>query len=122
MKTIVLLFLTAFLIQPKAKLENSYFQNKDIIEFSLDHTFNRSERGECNVYIGGTDAVKKVNGILPKKDENFQLYVKYPTKIRLLKGHSYKFTVEKFVPDSCTTQADSLRNTRRFRLIEQIKP
>ena len=115
------LFLSFFLIQPKAKLENTFFKNKDIIEFSLDHTFNRGERGECNVYIGGTAAVKKVNGMLPKKDENFELYVKYPTKIRLLKGHSYKFTVEKFVPDSCTTPVDSVTNTRRFRLIEQVK-
>lgn len=122
MKVIFLLFLTVFLAQPKARLENSSFQNKDTIEFSFDRTFNGRSEGWCNVYIGGTDAVKKVNGVLPKKDEHFEIYVKYPTKIRLQNGRSYKFIVEKFFPDSCTTQVDSARNTKRFRLIRQITP
>ena len=122
MKLIISMFLSVFLLQPKAAIENSILKNqKDIIEFSASWNFTGRCEGLCNVYVGGTKTIRAVNGVLLKDGETVEVFVKCPTKIRLRKGIQYKFLAEKFVLNSCTTVIDTLKNTRRFCLIEQVK-
>ena len=67
------------------------------------------------------NTVKEINGKLLEKNANVDIFVKCPTKIRLRKGVSYKFIAENFVLNSCSTIIDTIKNTKRYSLLEQIK-
>lgn len=125
MKPILLILLSVFVLQPKTGITNTVEENqtikKDTIEFSPTWNFTGRCEGLCNVYVGGTSTIKKINGILLEKGEIIEIFVKCPTKIRLRKGLNYKFLAEKLVLNSCTTIIDTTENTRSYCLMEEIK-
>jgi|GEM_PF-2893588 len=125
MKIIILLFFSLLLFGPKAEMTNTFMTSqeiqKDTVEFSLNQNFTGHCEGFCNIYIGGSNSIIEINGEKLKEGESAEIFVKCPTRIRLRKNIKYKFLTEKFKPDSCSFPVDSTFNTKRFRLIEQIK-
>lgn len=125
MKIILLSLFMLLLFGPKTEMINTIVASqetqKDTIEFSLNQSFTGHCEGFCNIYIGGSNSIIEINGEKLKEGESAEIFVKCPTRIRLRKNIKYKFLTEKFKPDSCSFPVDSTFNTKRFRLIKQIK-
>ena len=125
MKLFSILLFLVLVLQPKVSLDSSSIVHQkntlDTIEFSPNKHFKGHCDGLCNVYVGGTSTVKTINGSSLQKGVSINLFVKCPTKIRLQKGKTYKFTAEKFKLNSCSTIVDSTVNLKRYCLIDEIK-
>lgn len=99
---------------------------QDTIEFTQPWSYTGRCNNYCFVYVG-TNTVTKVNGRAIKignTSKAYTLFCPCPSKIKLIKGKSYKYLVDNFnykKYKDCTNGADTMINNHSYVLVRPLK-